>query len=85
MAQIVLLALGRGQLLAQGGHALGRGAPAGVRRPNRLGLGPEPAERVQDGPMGLRVEQAALVELAVHLDQEVAELAQQAGARRRCR
>ena len=32
--------------------------------------------------MGLRVEQAALIELAVHLDELVAKLAQQAGAYR---
>ena len=76
MAQIVLLALGRGQLLAQPGHALGRRAPAAVSRPHARGLRDQPAERVQDGAMGLRVEQAALVELAVHLDQQIAKLAQ---------
>ncbi len=83
VAQIVLIRAGAGEpvdgLLPRGGG----GAPALPRRGLRGQLALIAAKGVEQLAMGARIEQPVLLELALDLDQKVADLAHQPDARRR--
>ena len=78
MAQERLLAAGPGDVRLQAGlrrQDLSPGLPGGS---HPVALRRRPGKRVEDGQMGLGIHQAVGVELAMNLDQPVAQLAQQA-------
>ena len=82
VAEIVLLAPCRLDLTGQRLQPLHGVLPGLPGRAHGGQLRPQPAERVEQQAMLAGVEQAGLRELAVHLDQQIAKLAQEPGADR---